>query len=134
MEVAFVSRCCLTTSRVLAPIKWTGSIRASPDLQSSSSEEQNNVLSFGDFSLHGQEKLPASPRGAEALASESYRSVDRGAETQGSSMQITPSDWRQTPNSPNSRMPRHISAAHCGSQCSKRVPRHRRSTVGDRCR
>jgi hypothetical protein len=50
-------------ARVLAPIKWIASIRANPDLQSRSSEAQNIVLSFGDFSLHGQRKVTRSPAG-----------------------------------------------------------------------
>jgi hypothetical protein len=66
---ALYSRCCLTTALVMAPIQWTGGLRAHPDLQSSSSEAQNNVLSFGDFSLHGQRKVTrSSAGGAEALA------------------------------------------------------------------
>jgi hypothetical protein len=43
-------------------------LRANPDLQSSSSEAQNHVLSFGDFSLHGQRKVTrSSAGGVEAL-------------------------------------------------------------------
>jgi hypothetical protein len=59
-------------ARVLPQIKWTGRLRASPDLQSSSSEAQNHVLSFGDFSLHGQRKVTRSAEGrAEALLARS---------------------------------------------------------------
>jgi hypothetical protein len=62
------SKCCLTTARVLAPIKWFGRLRANSPLQNSSSEAQNNVLSFGDFSLHGQRKVTRSAVGrVEAL-------------------------------------------------------------------
>jgi hypothetical protein len=49
----FAKSVLLMTTRVLAPTQWTGLLRTNPDLQSSSSEAQNNVLSFGDFSLHG---------------------------------------------------------------------------------
>jgi hypothetical protein len=62
----------LTTAHVLAPIKWIGKLRANPDLQCSSSEAQNYVLSFGDFSLHGQRKVTRSAEGrAEALLARS---------------------------------------------------------------
>src|SRR5882724_8290738 len=56
-------RCCFTAALVMAPIQWAGRFRAHPDVRSSSSEAQNNVLAFGDFALHGQRKVTRSTEG-----------------------------------------------------------------------
>jgi len=47
--------------RVLRPALWGGTVRTSSDLQDVKLEAQTSVLSFGDFSLHGQRKVTRSP-------------------------------------------------------------------------
>jgi hypothetical protein len=61
-------RYCLTAARFNAPNSWTGTVRRFADLQGVKPGAQANVLSFGNFSLHGQRKVTrSSAGGVEAL-------------------------------------------------------------------
>jgi hypothetical protein len=71
----------LGDSALLASTYWTGRLRAKSDLPCSSSEAQNNVLSFGDFSLHGQRKVTRSPKASESSASKGQNQQRAGCPT-----------------------------------------------------
>ena len=74
----FYCRSCLTTTFFQAPTSWTGAVRAFADLHDVKPGAPTGVLSFGDFSLHGQRKVTRSPKASGSSCFNAAKQSARG--------------------------------------------------------